>query len=325
MRAVVRVLPQSLVFALLGVAVALAVVLPQRVSATHNPVISYMQRGLIGSVDCSNWRDDPVWGGYWVQDSHYCWHDDEPGTMRAIDYIVDNGPTPGASVYFHYRGDFQHFMFVNIPYFTTCHGVAAALYWQHVGDDDFREGTVNYLHIDFAGTVGTIPDEFEWLGTVRNDEPDTCAWTDPHLHQSADSTGDNRFYYNRWENPWRDYYHPHTIYWPALQSDADGDSYGDNLELRLSTDPQDSCPDSSTAWNERGFDYYEPISPWPPDFDDNRVINILDVGKVLPPYFGSTSGSPNYYARRDLHDGNGVINILDVGDVLPPYFGTSCP
>ncbi len=51
------------------------------------------------------------------------------------------------------------------------------------------------------------------------------------------------------------------------------------------------------------------------------MINILDVGEVLPPYFGTTV--PPTSARRDLVP-DGVINILDVGMTLPPYFGESC-
>jgi hypothetical protein len=308
-------LTRAAVFVAIGVAVSLAVVLPQRASATADPVISYVQRGLISAVNCYPW--------YEFADAHYCWHDDEPGDFKAIDYTVAGGPTPGASVYFHYRGDSQLFKIVAIPYPTDCTGVAAALYWKYVGNESYRRGTINYLHIDpAAGVVGTIPDSFEWLGSVSSDQPG-CYWTGPHLHQSAGSSGNHPFYFNRWENPWRDYYHEHTIYWPALQSDADGDSYGDNLELRLSTDPQDACADTITANNERGFDYYEPISPWPPDFDDNRTINIIDTFQVLPPIFGSVSGDPNYYARSDLVP-DGVINIADVFKVMPPVYGSSC-
>lgn len=313
-------LARAAVFVAIGVAVALAVTLPQRVSATDDPVISYVQRGLIGAVNCYPW--------YQFADAHYCWHDDEPDDRKAIDYTVDGGPTPGASVYFYYRGDFQHFKIIDIPYVTNCTGVAARLYWQYVGNDNYRRGTVNYLHIDVAdGVVGRIASNFEWLGTVSSDQPG-CYWDGAHLHQSADSTGDNPFYYNRWENPWREYYHQHTIYWPALQSDADGDSYSDSMELRLGTDPLDACADTTTANNERGFDYNEPLSPWPADFDDSRIINIIDVFQVLPPIFGSSSGEPGYKARSDLFGdlfgGDGVINISDVFQVLPPVYGSTC-
>jgi hypothetical protein len=35
-----------------------------------------------------------------------------------------------------------------------------------------------------------------------------------------------------------------------------------------------------------------PGDAWPADFDMNRVINITDVFKVLPPVFGSSCTFP---------------------------------
>lgn len=60
--------------------------------------------------------------------------------------------------------------------------------------------------------------------------------------------------------------------------DCDGWSTAD--EGTIGTDPNDPCANTSAA-NDEADDR------WPADFDDNRVINILDVGKVLPPFFGS--------------------------------------
>lgn len=70
---------------------------------------------------------------------------------------------------------------------------------------------------------------------------------------------------------------------------------------------------------------------WPPDFDANEVINIVDVFKVFPPVFGSSTGSPDsngdtipdYSARADLVP-DGVINTEDVFKLLPPTFGSNC-
>jgi len=53
------------------------------------------------------------------------------------------------------------------------------------------------------------------------------------------------------------------------------------------------------------------------------VINVLDVGEVLAPWFGLASDDPSWEPRRDLHP-NGVINVLDMGQMLPPWFGQSC-
>jgi hypothetical protein len=92
---------------------------------------------------------------------------------------------------------------------------------------------------------------------------------------------------------------------PAGDSDCDGFTDGD--EGVIGTDPNVAC---GTAC-------------WPPDFDDNQVVNILDVNEVLPPYFGLTSFSPGWDARYDLKV-DGVINILDVNMTLPPFFGYVC-
>ena len=60
------------------------------------------------------------------------------------------------------------------------------------------------------------------------------------------------------------------------------------------------------------------------DFDDNQVVNIVDVIHVLPPTFGSMAGDPTTVsAATSFLDG--VINILDVIKVLPPVFGSTCP
>jgi len=100
--------------------------------------------------------------------------------------------------------------------------------------------------------------------------------------------------------------------------DYDGDGWSDELEaLSLGTNAARGCALTATANDE------DP-DPWPPDFDDNQIVNILDVIPVLPPYFGSSSGGPNYAQRRDLN-ADGIINILDVTKVLPPVFGSTCP
>lgn len=66
---------------------------------------------------------------------------------------------------------------------------------------------------------------------------------------------------------------------------------------------------------------HEADDRWPSDFDDNQVVNVLDAGEVLPPYFGTTL--PPTEARRDLVP-DGAINILDVVRLTPPMFNQSC-
>lgn len=99
--------------------------------------------------------------------------------------------------------------------------------------------------------------------------------------------------------------------------DSDGDEYSNVDEGKIGTDPAKHCPDTPDENDE------EPDA-WPPDFDDNRVVNITDTFQVLPPYYGSSCyGGPPYSARRDLAP-DCVINITDVFKVMPPVFGSSC-
>ncbi len=88
--------------------------------------------------------------------------------------------------------------------------------------------------------------------------------------------------------------------------DTDGDGFGDCVELYLGTDPTDDCTDEP-----------DDLDAWPPDFDTNAWINILDVvhfrGK-LPP----APHDPRYDLKTD-----GVINILDVVK-MRPVFNTRC-
>jgi hypothetical protein len=102
--------------------------------------------------------------------------------------------------------------------------------------------------------------------------------------------------------------------WFVPPGDSDCDVYVDGQEATIGTDAGNGCADTMTANDE------DPDA-WPPDFDDNQVVNITDVGKLLPPTFGMTV--PPASARRDIAP-NGVINITDVGKVLPPTFGHNC-
>ncbi len=93
--------------------------------------------------------------------------------------------------------------------------------------------------------------------------------------------------------------------------DPDCDGFTDDDEGDIGTDPAVACEDGAG------------LPDWPPDFDDNKVINIIDVGQVMTPYFGMISTDLGWDPRRDLVP-DGVINISDVGKVLPPVFGSVC-
>ncbi len=89
-----------------------------------------------------------------------------------------------------------------------------------------------------------------------------------------------------------------------LLADTDSDGFDDDLEISMGTDPSVACDDG------------QGLPDWPPDFDDNKTVNIVDVLK-LKPVFGSPS------ARHDLNASGGNINIVDVL-ALKPVFGQSC-
>ena len=93
--------------------------------------------------------------------------------------------------------------------------------------------------------------------------------------------------------------------WPVPSGDDDCDGTTSAAEIVIGTDPNDPCG----------------ASAWPPDFDDNLVINSIDVFKLLPPTFGTVV--PPTSVRRDLFP-SGVINSTDVFRVLPPFLGASC-
>ncbi len=61
---------------------------------------------------------------------------------------------------------------------------------------------------------------------------------------------------------------------------------------------------------------------WPPDFNDDKTMNIVDVG-AMRSVFNSVQGDGRYVARKDLN-ADTKINIIDIG-ALRPFFGKACP
>ena len=100
----------------------------------------------------------------------------------------------------------------------------------------------------------------------------------------------------------------------ACDSDMDGDNYSNTAEAFMVTNASVKCP-VNTGMNNEDPD------PWPPDFDDNRTVNITDVLALKAP-FGKSVGQPGYNARMDLN-ANNAINITDVLS-LKPLFLTTC-
>jgi hypothetical protein len=91
-----------------------------------------------------------------------------------------------------------------------------------------------------------------------------------------------------------------------------GGYWRDTIEPLIGTDSLDRCADTATA-NDEAED------KWPPDFDDNRDVNVVDF-TLWKAYYSSPPKPFN--ARADL-DGSGAVNVLDFG-AWKPYFGATC-
>ena len=99
--------------------------------------------------------------------------------------------------------------------------------------------------------------------------------------------------------------------------DFDGDTFSDDTEaLFLGTNPMNGCSLTSTAHDE------DP-DPWPPDFDDNQVVNISDL-IPFKPHYGAVDPDPNYNARFDLN-ADGAIQITDLIPFKPFYLQNCTP
>ncbi len=92
--------------------------------------------------------------------------------------------------------------------------------------------------------------------------------------------------------------------WPVPDGDADCDAFTDAAEELIGTDAGVACEDGLG------------LPDWPPDFDDNQSVDIVDV-LALKPVFGTTS------VRHDLDGSGGDVDIVDVL-ALKPVFGAAC-
>ncbi len=96
--------------------------------------------------------------------------------------------------------------------------------------------------------------------------------------------------------------------WVTPPGDTDCDGWTSADEGAIGTDPNDPCANTPAA-NDEADDR------WPPDFDDNKTVNIVDVLQ-LKPVFGTPS------ARHDLDASGGNINIVDVLKIKPVFNGS---
>ena len=91
--------------------------------------------------------------------------------------------------------------------------------------------------------------------------------------------------------------------------DSDKDGFSDETEDYIRTDEDDNCADDPND------------SAWPPDFNNDKVVNMADVD-MFRPYFGQkVRGVKN--RRYDLN-ADKVINLSDVFQ-LRNFFNKGCP
>jgi len=199
-----------------------------------------------------------------------------------------------------------------LPYSGNCKGVRAAIYWESYDPANYR-GDIHYLHIDVNEywLNKEVPWQLIWIGDVAEEDLDDCpgwVWVEgqwywpPHLHQSADYSPTTPFYSNKFRDPSQGENWQHAILWEPADDDDDGDDFTNANELYIDTDPFDDCPDTTTANDEYP-------GPWPPDFNDDRVVDTSDAITFLA-HFPSAVNYPSYDARCDL-DPNGVIDATD--------------
>lgn len=306
MKALAKEVAPALGFVAIGVVVSLAVVLAQGVEASPDPGVSRVLRGMdpYYGQTCWPWYD-PDLPGY-----HPCWHDEDFNRYTAADF--DYGDSAGREVRLYLSG-YEYFRI--LEYTGTCKGVRAGIYWGHPVYGDYR-GDVHYLHIDVLpdviGRITTGP--YLPLGHVAEYDNPGCPWDGAHLHQSARITAETPFYTNKLRDPTEGDNWVHAILWEAGGVDSDYDDFINQDELYIDTDPFDDCADTGTPNDEHP-------DPWPPDFDDNRVVDITDAGMFIDA-FPSALGSPGYDARFDLQP-NGLIDISDASIFLN-HFPSSC-
>ncbi len=117
--------------------------------------------------------------------------------------------------------------------------------------------------------------------------------------------------------------------WSIPEGDSDCDGYSATTlvgtrasEAFLGTDPLDKCADTPDLFDERGPDYGEPLSPWPPDTNDDGQTTFGDALAFAGPYWNTNQGDADYWARFDLN-GDGLVAFGDILSIIP-FFNKFC-
>ncbi len=109
--------------------------------------------------------------------------------------------------------------------------------------------------------------------------------------------------------------------WKLPPGDNDCDGFTSAVESYTGTDRYDPCADTANADDERGPLHGEPLSPWPPDINDDGRTTLADVLRFIP-VFNTSAPGPPYGPRFDL-SANGQISLADVLLYIP-FFNRPC-
>jgi hypothetical protein len=113
--------------------------------------------------------------------------------------------------------------------------------------------------------------------------------------------------------------------WPLPAGDADCDGFPDTVatalkaaETTIGTDPVKHCDP------QPGVNDDPPPDAWPPDFNDNQLVNGSDWVSFNPRFGARSDGTPGqggfpYNIRWDLN-ANGLINGADMLQLNPFMF-----
>jgi hypothetical protein len=115
-------------------------------------------------------------------------------------------------------------------------------------------------------------------------------------------------------------------HWVVPNGDSDCDGYPDSVpgepvlaragESVIGTVASSKCMATPIAFDEPLPD------AWPPDFNDNQLVNGADILSFNSRFGSSAAVGPPYDARWDLN-ASGIINVADILQ-LNPFFGKRC-
>lgn len=94
--------------------------------------------------------------------------------------------------------------------------------------------------------------------------------------------------------------------------DQDNDGWVDVDEFTIGTDASKAC--ATTIYSHNA---------WPPDINNDRIVDTQDILLLSAPVFFKSVGQPGYMQRRDIHP-DGIIDTQDVLRMSAPVFFKIC-